>query len=118
MGRIRYLLADLYFCEKLNELTIPDLISESVENAVLEWSGQSETVQWINSPVQGWSGLCPLINGHLTLMVIPSWEYITMGILSYEKTPDPKNLCEMIVSKLGPSVVSVDSLIRGNHLQN
>lgn len=117
MGRIRYLLADLYFVDGLNGVSLLHRISKSVESAVLAWSGRNTTVKWIEAPVQGWSGLCPLITGYMTLLVIPMWDYMALAIISLDNSLDPKALCELIVAKLEPSVVSVDSLVKGTHLQ-
>lgn len=116
MGRLRYLIADLYFAEKPDRLIDPVFLQKALTSSIREWGGDAGAFRMMESSARGWYGICPLFGGRITFQTFPAWDYMTVEILSFERNPDPKLLYESLVDKMEPAVVSMESIIRGHHI--
>jgi S-adenosylmethionine decarboxylase len=116
LGKIRHLIADLYFCNTsclADQKFLGDLICKVLQ----WWSMANSEIYWVMDQNDGLSGLCLLPNTRLTFQTFPRLEFMTMEIITVGRIIDPRALGEQLVEALEPSLVSFELVVRGEHLK-
>lgn len=116
MGRIRHLIADLYFCNT-SCLGDQNFLGEVIGKVLQWWSMADSEIHWVTDQNGGLSGLCLLPNTRFTFQTFPSLEFMAVEIITVGRIIDPRSLGEQLVEALEPSLVSFELVVRGEHLK-